>query len=432
MSNVIHNFHTTDSIPASSGVDWETANEHCRKQNYSLVDRQDVQKNLSYFSGLPPIWSSIKGQYTPWIAYRGCFYGSFCGSTNDTNFTSTNCHTLKNNTPGNCYYECSSKNKSYGGCAFEVNFFFGLQKSLCLCICDYFLIRNISESVKCSFSCGTSFNDGECGGSSYLSLYEPMNITLPDTHFGGFCLTCRQQIESNETILYSLACNEEANGYCATVNGRLVGFPIISTFYSYWKYCRNNNSYIIGSTGHICHLRDSNIWTGLQKYKITSSYIDIYNCYIVEILNETVIYNKRNCTEKYFFLCKQESSHRQHDPSIENNTENTAQPLLTRERLWTTKRFLSIRGSTTGHIIITTNAASYTSWSDKAKIDGAIIAGILALLFIVLLVVYLLKKGRFQCLQPCCYKSDSARQPHVHNSFIRQANIILMNNCTIA
>lgn len=68
MSNVIHNFHITDSIPASSGVDWETANEHCRKQNYSLVDRQDVQKNLSYFSGLPPIWSSIKGQYTPWIA----------------------------------------------------------------------------------------------------------------------------------------------------------------------------------------------------------------------------------------------------------------------------------------------------------------------------------------------------------------------------
>lgn len=139
----------------------------------------------------------------------------------------------------------------------------------------------------------------------------------------------------------------------------------------------------------------------------------MYNCYIVEILNETVIYNKRNCTEKYFFLCKQESSHRQHDPSIENNTENTAQPLLTRERLWTTKRFLSIRGSTTSHIIITTNAASYTSWSDKAKIDGAIIAGILALLFIVLLVVYLLKKGRFQCLQK---KQQQTNQHPVTNN----------------
>lgn len=418
MSNVIHNFHIADSIPASSGVDWETANEHCRKQNYSLVDRQDVQNNLSYFSGLPPIWSSIKGQYTPWIAYRGCIYGSFCGSTNDTNFTSTNCHTLKNNIPGNCYYECSSKNKTYGGCAFEVNFFFGLQKSLCLCICDYFLIRHISESVKCSFSCGTSFNDGECGGSGYLSLYEPMNITLPDTHFGGFCLTCRQQIESNETMLYSLACNEEANGYCVTVNGRLVSSPIMSTFDSYWKYCRNNNSYIIGSTGHICHLRDSDIWTGLQKYKITSSYIDIDNCYIVEIINEAVIYNKRNCTEKYFFLCKQESSPRQHDPSIENNTENTAQPPLTRERLWTTKPLLSsespsIRRSTTSHIIITTNAPSYTSGGEKATIAGAIIAGILALLFIVLLVLYLLKKGRFQCFQK---KQQQTNQHPVTNN----------------
>lgn len=93
-------------------------------------------------------------------------------------------------------------------------------------MCDNIIVKHLSESVKCSFSCGTSFNDGECGGIGYFSMYEIMNITLPDTHFGGFCLTYRQQSESNKTMLYSLACNEEANGYCVMVNGLNVWSPI--------------------------------------------------------------------------------------------------------------------------------------------------------------------------------------------------------------
>lgn len=55
------------------GVDLGTDNEHCRSQNDSLVDRHDVQNHLSYLEGLRPIWSSVKGHYTPRIAYRGCF-----------------------------------------------------------------------------------------------------------------------------------------------------------------------------------------------------------------------------------------------------------------------------------------------------------------------------------------------------------------------
>lgn len=34
-----------------TGVNWETANEHCRTQTDSLVDIQDVQNHISYLSG---------------------------------------------------------------------------------------------------------------------------------------------------------------------------------------------------------------------------------------------------------------------------------------------------------------------------------------------------------------------------------------------
>lgn len=49
----------------TTGVNWETANEHCRTQIDSLVDIRDLQNHLSYFNGIPPIWSSVKGHYTP-------------------------------------------------------------------------------------------------------------------------------------------------------------------------------------------------------------------------------------------------------------------------------------------------------------------------------------------------------------------------------
>lgn len=45
----------------TTGVNWETANNHCRNQNDSLVDIKDVQNQYSYFKGLEPIWSSVKG-----------------------------------------------------------------------------------------------------------------------------------------------------------------------------------------------------------------------------------------------------------------------------------------------------------------------------------------------------------------------------------
>lgn len=196
-----------------TGKDWISANEYCRSNNDFLPDIQDVKINLSHLRGRGAmIWSSVRGQFTPWIAYRGCFYENICRSFIGTHFAKSTCHHLENNTVGNCYFECKSKIYSNGGCANTANFFFALSEYVCLCLCDNTRIKNILESSKCNLSCGSSFDNGECGGIGFLSIYETINIMLPETHFGGFCLTCRQKSDPSDTQLYSRDCNENIAG----------------------------------------------------------------------------------------------------------------------------------------------------------------------------------------------------------------------------
>lgn len=171
-------------------------------------------------------------------------------------------------------------------------------------MCDKTDIHYISESAKCNLSCGTSLSNGECGGIGYFSMYESMNVSLPDAHFGGFCLTCRQQSNSNKTLLYSIDCTDKATGFCVKSNGEVLSLPpIMSTIVLYWRHCKNNNTYIVGDTSQtFCDrvsntrscLIDCTVWTGIRKYKIDNSNIDNNSCYIIEIQNETVSYNKRN------------------------------------------------------------------------------------------------------------------------------------------
>lgn len=52
-------------------VNWEEANERCKSQNYSLVSIHDIRNHHSLMNGHSSIWSSVKGTFTPWIAYRG-------------------------------------------------------------------------------------------------------------------------------------------------------------------------------------------------------------------------------------------------------------------------------------------------------------------------------------------------------------------------
>lgn len=89
-------------------------------------------------TGLKPIWPPVKGQFTPLIAYKGCFVesSSICGSLTAEKFTNKKCQTIINNTAGNFYFECRSKRKAEGGCETTSNIFFGGQESTCLCLCD--------------------------------------------------------------------------------------------------------------------------------------------------------------------------------------------------------------------------------------------------------------------------------------------------------
>lgn len=53
-------------------------------------------------------------------------------------------------------------------------------------------------------------------------MYESMNVSLPDAHFGVFCLTCRQQSNSNKTLLYSTGCNDKEASFCVKSNGEAI------------------------------------------------------------------------------------------------------------------------------------------------------------------------------------------------------------------
>lgn len=303
-----HHYNIADSKP--TGKDWKSTNEYCRSNNDSLPDIQDVKINLSYLRGRGAmLWSSVRGEYTPWIAFRGCFHKYLCMPLMGTHFTKSTCHHLENNTAGNCYFECKSKIYSNGGCANTANFFFALSESVCFCLCDNTPIRHISESSKCNLSCGSSIDNGECGGIGYFSIYETINIMLPETLFGGFCLTCRSESDLSNAQLYSMDCSENIAGYCVNNNQRVPSPPMLSTFASYWNYCKEQRMYIVGDASHKFCQKDSNVWTGLRKYKIDNNNIDKDNCYSIEIHEETVNYKERNCTENIFFFCKNEIDH---------------------------------------------------------------------------------------------------------------------------
>lgn len=318
---------------------------------------------------------------------------------------------LENNNVGNCYFECKLENENYGGCVHNVNFFFGLQESMCFCLCDNFLRNQILQSDECH-SCGTSFNGGECGGSYYISLYETMDIKLSDAHFGGFCLTCRPQSDSsvNKSNLYSIDCNDNATGYCVLTNGENSSIsPTISTFASYWRHCIQNTVYIIGTTSPAFCQRDSSVWTGLRKYKIDNSDINLDICYAIEIHQETTNYKERNCTENEYFLCKGDigSNHYLSSPGNIKSTE-TSRPKTTFSVTSLTTMFIATPNST----IATSISLSPKSEGLTAAIIGTSIAGVVLLSVIFLIIRLLQRRRRFQCRQSNQQQAKKAKVFH--------------------
>lgn len=409
--------HSCTSV--TTGVNWEIANEHCKTQIDSLVDIRDLQNHLSYFKGIQSIWSSVKGHYTPWIAYRGCFHDdNLCLPSTKGYLTTTTCHNLNSNTAGNCFFECKSKNNTNGGCVDNVHFLYGLMGTICLCMCNYNLMQTLSESSKCNDMCRGSISNGECGGLNSFSVYESTTVVLPDAHFRGFCLTCRSKSLYDNTMLYSRDCNANTAGYCIRRNGYLSLQPWKSTFDIYWRYCKSKNLYIVYDTSQICHHNESSIWTGLRKYKIDNSDDDNESCYIIEIQNETANYNKRKCTEHHFFFCKQEIGPKNYSMEYIKSTKNIPRTPVTSKSTWTSKTTFSYTGlftkdNTTSHSIVITEANSLKSMRNEATLAGASIAGILASTFVILLVVCLLKRRKFQRFQA---EQQAHRQQEMNNT----------------
>lgn len=94
-----------------------------------------------------------------------------------------------------------------------------------------------------------------------------MNITIPEAHFQGFCLTCRSQSDPSNSQLYSMDCNENIAGYCVMNNDSVSLQPMVSKFASYWKHCKQREMHIVRDTSHKFCPKDSYVWTGLRNTK---------------------------------------------------------------------------------------------------------------------------------------------------------------------
>lgn len=309
----------------------------------------------------------------------GCYVESVCKPLTETQVTKKICLQINNNTVGNCYFECKSKNYLEGGCANFANFFFGHSKSLCLCLCDDIELQPISDSSKCNLPCESSLDNGECGGVGQLSVYSVMNITVPEAHFRGFCLTCRSQSDPNSTQLYSMDCNENITGYCVLKNNTISLQPIVSKFASYWSHCKGRGMHIVSDTPHEFCQKDSYVWTGLRKYKIENSNINQDISYDIEINQETINYKQRNCTENENFLCKREVGSNHYVSNAGNliSTTNTVLLPLTTDSSRPTTTFAAT--SMTTSINGAPNPTIATSFSTSTEIKGYVTSIVYAL-----------------------------------------------------
>lgn len=109
-----------------------------------------------------------------------------------------------------------------------------------------------------------------------------MTATMPNTSFGGFCLTCR--MKNGSIDLSSIECDLTANGYCVVSNNKTTPVDIMtSTFDAYWNRCKKGKLYIVGNKDYICQNRSKTFWTGLRKYEIVLKDMKIHSAIENEI-----------------------------------------------------------------------------------------------------------------------------------------------------
>eukprot|EP00105_Crassostrea_gigas_P036642 XP_019920790.1 PREDICTED: uncharacterized protein LOC109617102 [Crassostrea gigas] len=163
-------FRLSDNIgcQGETNAKSESAEVECLSRDYFHVRQSDARSPRLNTTTQLPTQSLLKGKYTPWIAYRGCYQISTL---------STNQHKdhlmVHNNTVGNCYWECKMKAMRSNHCESNAKVLFGLHMSRCFCFCTAPVLSDLDLSDRCNVTCSpSSFEDGECGGQGHFSAYE--------------------------------------------------------------------------------------------------------------------------------------------------------------------------------------------------------------------------------------------------------------------
>uniref|UniRef100_A0A8W8NM25 WSC domain-containing protein n=1 Tax=Magallana gigas TaxID=29159 RepID=A0A8W8NM25_MAGGI len=215
---------STDSQHSSSNLTRATLQDYCRSDNSS-----QIRLNTLNTSGLltelliRPMWTFVDGNYTPWIAYIGCFGIS---TLNQEHFYHT--ETIQNNTAEGCYLECQKENIS---CEQNQRLYFALKDSQCYCTCK--IKEFIANSNKCNKSCSS---DDACR-SNYFNVYIEY---IPDYERSDeLCLVC-SKADTNIEAKFSFACDGESFRLCdvvgVTVSLFVAVFALISVVLLLW-YC---------------------------------------------------------------------------------------------------------------------------------------------------------------------------------------------------
>lgn len=113
-------FQLTNSQPSTSNLTRATLQEHCLTGNGSLIRLKNLNDSGSPIELLTrPMWSSVDGNDTPWIADIGCYDITIAPHNHRQPPTQ-----IANNTIEGCYLEC---HKDYINCGKNESIYFALK-----------------------------------------------------------------------------------------------------------------------------------------------------------------------------------------------------------------------------------------------------------------------------------------------------------------
>lgn len=193
-------FQLTNSQPSTSNLTRATLQEHCLTGNGSLIRLKNLNDSGSPIELLTrPMWSSVDGNDTPWIADIGCYDITIAPHNHRQPPTQ-----IANNTIEGCYLEC---HKDYINCGKNESIYFALKESRSFCFCN--IEELISHYNECDESCSL---DQQCRSENYYSVYT--EYAIENKGSDGFCLICSNRDKIPDANVSDFGCDGESVGMC--------------------------------------------------------------------------------------------------------------------------------------------------------------------------------------------------------------------------